>query len=129
MTKQRFSLRPLPIIVTLVFFGDSSSERHVTEMHAYFSGGGSLSTFVAADADGSLRGFVEASLRPCAEGCTTQPVGYIEGIYVQPTFRRCGTARTLVAAVEQWAAFRGCIEFASDCDTDNEDSVRFHQSV
>lgn len=105
------------------------SERHISEMHAYFSGGGSLATFVAADSDDSLHGFIEASLRPCAEGCTTTPVGYIEGIYVAPDFRRRGIARRLVAAVEQWAASNGCTEFASDCLSDNDASIRFHQSV
>ena len=106
-----------------------TSEHHVTEMHAYFSNGGALATFVASDADGSLRGFIEASLRPCAEGCTTHPVAYIEGIFVEPTFRRRGIARGLVAAVEQWGAAAGCIEFASDCHTHNETSIRFHQSI
>jgi aminoglycoside 6'-N-acetyltransferase I len=106
-----------------------TSERHVSEMHTYFSGGGSRATFVAAAADGSLCGFIEASLRPCAEGCTTQPVGYIEGIYVQPTFRRRGIARSLVAAVERWAASRGCVEFASDCHHDNEASIRLHLNL
>jgi aminoglycoside 6'-N-acetyltransferase I len=98
-------------------------------MHAYFSSGGSLATFVAADSDGSLRGFIEASLRPCAEGCTTNPVGYIEGVYVQPDFRRGGIARMLVAAVERWAAASGCVEFASDCHADNNASIHFHRSL
>ena len=106
-----------------------TSERHVSEMHTYFSGGGSLATFVATDSDGSLRGFIESSLRPCAEGCTTQPVGYIEGIFVQPAFRRRGIARRLVAAVERWAASNGCVEFASDCHADNEASIRLHENL
>jgi aminoglycoside 6'-N-acetyltransferase I len=106
-----------------------ASERHVTELHEYFSGGGSLATFVAEESDGQLCGFIEASLRPCAEGCTTRPVGYIEGIFVQPEFRRRGIGRLLVAAVERWAASCGCAEFASDCYTDNEASIEFHQQV
>jgi aminoglycoside 6'-N-acetyltransferase I len=106
-----------------------TSERHVSEMHAYFSGGGPLATFVAEETDGVLRGFIEASMRPCAEGCTTKPVAYIEGIYVAAAFRRRGIARRLVAAVERWAASRGCVEFASDCLHDNEASIRFHLSL
>jgi aminoglycoside 6'-N-acetyltransferase I len=49
-----------------------TSERHATEMHDYFSQGGLLATFIAADSDGQLCGFIEASLRPSAEaarGC------------------------------------------------------------
>ena len=104
-------------------------ERHAMEMHDYFSQGGSVVTFVAGDGDGQLCGFVEASLRPNAEGCTTRPVGYIEGIFVQPAFRRRGIGRLLVAAVEQWAVSCGCAEFASDCHIDNEASILFHRRL
>lgn len=106
-----------------------TSERHISEMHEYFSQGGSLATFVAADIDGRLCGFIEASLRPNAEGCTTKPVGYIEGIFVHPDFRRRGMGRLLVAAVQRWAASSGCVEFASDCHTDNEVSILFHRQL
>lgn len=105
------------------------AERHVSEMHAYFSSGGLLTTFVAEDENGTLRGFVEGSLRPSAEGCTTRPVGYLEGIYVVPDFRRQGVARRLVAALERWAGSHGCTEFASDCHHDNEASIRLHVSL
>jgi aminoglycoside 6'-N-acetyltransferase I len=108
---------------------DCTSERHITETHEYFSQGGSLATFVAEDDDGRLCGFIEASLRPNAEGCTTRPVGYIEGVFVHPEFRRRGIGRLLVAAVRQWAASRSCVEFASDCHTDNEASISFHQEL
>jgi aminoglycoside 6'-N-acetyltransferase I len=112
-----------------VLWPDCASERHVTEMHEYFSSGGKLVTFVAANGDGVLCGFVEASLRACAEGCTTRPVGYIEGIYVEPAFRRRGVARLLVAAVERWAAANGSVELASDCTAENEGSFEFHRRV
>lgn len=102
-----------------------ANERHVTEMHEYFSQGGALVTFVAEDQDGRLCGL----LRPSAEGCTTRPVGYIEGIFVQPEFRRRGIGRLLVDAVERWAASHGAVEFASDCLGDNEDSIRLHQQL
>ena len=108
---------------------DCSVERHITEMHSYFSDGGLLATFVAADGDGSLCGFIEASLRPFAEGCTTKPVAYIEGIFVRAGCRQRGVGRRLVRAVECWGASCGCVEVASDCRADNEMSIRFHVSV
>lgn len=43
-------------------------------------------------------GFVEASLRPYAEGCDTRPVGYLEGGYVAPEWRGQGIGRALVEA-------------------------------
>lgn len=106
-----------------------TSERHITEIHEYFSQDGALATFVAEDTDGHLRGFIEGSLRPSADGCRTRPVGYIEGIFVQPAFRRLGIGRLLVVALERWAASCGAVEFASDCRSDNEASLRFHQEL
>jgi aminoglycoside 6'-N-acetyltransferase I len=98
-------------------------------MRDYSSRNGSFATFVAAEADEKLCGFVEASLRSSAQGCTSRPVAYLEGIFVWPDFRRRGVARHLVAAVEHWAASHGCVEFASDCHTDNEPSVHFHRRL
>src|SRR5262245_1440843 len=117
------------LVMRSVLWPHCSSERHIEEIRAYFSAGGELVTFVAVDTDNSLCGFVEASLRPSAEGCTTRPVGYVEGIFVQPAFRRRGIARKLIEAAERWAVSKGCSEFASDCYIDNEASIRLHQNL
>ena len=72
------------------------------------------------------------SVRPAArlcEGAYTSPVGYLEGIYVEPAFRRCGVAAELVRACEAWARARGCSEFASDTEAENVRSIHFHLSV
>ena len=62
---------------------------------------------VAERPAGGLCGFVEASIRPFAEDCTTRPVGYVEGWFVDPDMRRQGVGRKLVKAAEQWAAAHG----------------------
>ncbi len=64
-------------------------------------------------------GLVEVSLRPYAEGCETSPVGYLEGLYVRPVFRRRGIARLLVREAEAWARAQGCREMASDAELTN----------
>jgi aminoglycoside 6'-N-acetyltransferase I len=74
---------------------------------------------VAARPDGELVGFVEVSLREQAEGCSTRPVGYLEGWYVEPEHRRSGVGRRLVEAAEVWAFGRGCQEMASDALLEN----------
>ncbi|MDH3592805.1 MAG: GNAT family N-acetyltransferase [Planctomycetota bacterium] len=80
-----------------------------------------VTTFVAEADDGTLLGFAEASLRrDPVPGCTTSPVGYLEGWYVAPASRRAGVGRALVAAVERWAAANGCTEMASDALVDND---------
>lgn len=63
------------------------------------------------------------------EGTGSSPVGYLEGTYVAPGFRRQGIARQLCGACESWARDRGCTEFASDCEIDNIDSFHFHLAL
>ena len=76
---------------------------------------------------GAPAGFAQAQLRrDYVEGSSTSPVGYLEGVYVEPDFRRRGFAQALLRACEAWARERGCAEFASDCELDNEASAAFH---
>lgn len=75
-------------------------------------------------------GFAQCQLRnDYVEGTSSSPVGYLEGIFVTPAYQKQGIARALLAACENWAKQRGCSEFASDCELDNQDSLRFHLSV
>jgi aminoglycoside 6'-N-acetyltransferase I len=84
---------------------------------------------VAVSATGTPIGFVELAVRDWAEGCETQPVGYIEGWYVEPEYRRTGVGRRLVEAGEAWARGRGCREMGSDADLSNETSHRAHRAL
>jgi aminoglycoside 6'-N-acetyltransferase I len=70
--------------------------------------------FVAERPGGRLCGMIEISIRDQAEGCQTHNVGYIEGWYVEPAWRRQGVGRRLVEQGEAWARAQGCIEIASD---------------
>jgi aminoglycoside 6'-N-acetyltransferase I len=85
--------------------------------------------FVAERPEGGLCGFVEASIRPWAIGCTAQPVGYVEGWYVDPDVRRIGVGRALVQAAEAWARSRGCRQMASDAEIGNHVSHRAHDAI
>jgi aminoglycoside 6'-N-acetyltransferase I len=74
-------------------------------------------------------GFAEATLRcDYVNGCATSPVAFLEGIYVQPGWRRLGVARQLCNAIEKWAAEIGCSEFASDTELENAASQQMHLS-
>ena len=80
--------------------------------------------------EGRMVGFAQCQLRrDYVEGCETSPVGYLEGVYVEEAHRRRGVAAALVAACQDWARTQGCREFASDCELDNADSLRFHLGV
>jgi aminoglycoside 6'-N-acetyltransferase I len=85
--------------------------------------------FVARLPDGELAGFLEAALRDWAEGCSTRPVGYIEGWYVEPERRKHGVGRRLVEAAETWARSRGCTEMGSDAHVSNTLSHRAHAAL
>ena len=76
---------------------------------------------------GRAVGFAQCQMRSdYVEGTQTSPVGYLEGIYVLPQHRGVGIAGELLAACEDWAREQGGREFASDCELDNADSLRFH---
>lgn len=79
---------------------------------------------------GTPVGFAQCQLRhDYVEGTETSPVGYLEGIYVMPTYRQKGYARELLAECEKWAKAQGCKEYASDCELDNEESYHFHRAM
>lgn len=75
-------------------------------------------------------GFAQCQLRfDYVEGTETTPVGYLEGIFVEEAYRNKGYARELLTKCEAWAKERGCQEFASDCEIDNDSSFQFHRAM
>jgi aminoglycoside 6'-N-acetyltransferase I len=85
--------------------------------------------FVAVAPGSELVGFIETSIRDWAEGCDTEPVGYIEGWFVSAAFRRTGIGRRLVEAAEAWALAQGCTEMGSDAELWNDVSHKAHAAL
>ena len=107
-----------------------SPEDHPVDIERYFADADeNLATFVAESEDGRLCGFLEAATRPYAEGCRSSPVGYIEGWWVDPAYRRQGRGASLVAAAETWARELGLTEIASDANLNNEVSYNAHRAL
>ncbi len=72
-------------------------------------------------------GFAQCGLRTdYVEGTESSPVGYLEGIFVKKGYRNNGYAKELLLTCETWAKNIGCTEFASDCELDNIESLKFH---
>lgn len=113
----------------LALWPHDTAERHLVDMAEYDQPDIKMATFVAERPAGGLGGFLEASLRPYANGCDTKPVGYIEGWYVDEDLRRQGVGGELVQAAEAWAMAQGCTEMGSDCLIDNEVSAHAHQAL
>jgi len=107
-------------------YGDERAV-HVAEVRSFLDGSfrwpwGAL---VAVE-EGRWIGLAELSIRPCAEGCSTSEVAYLEGWYVRPAARGRGVGRALLGAAEAWGRARGCAEFASDTLLENGDGLQAH---
>jgi aminoglycoside 6'-N-acetyltransferase I len=86
--------------------------------------------FIAEESNRQPIGFVEVSLRSHADGCDpSHSVGYIEGWYVAPPYRRKKVGARLIAAAEEWARAQGCREMASDVLLSNPKSQIAHEAL
>ena len=108
-----------------MLWDELSEEEHRDEMFDIYEHTDSQLVLVA-EKDGKLVGFLEASIRPFVEDCDTDNVGYLEGWFVEPVFRRYGIGRDLVKNAERWARKKGCTEMASDAEVGNDLSLEAH---
>lgn len=106
-----------------------SDEDHRTEMLDVLEHPDAQLVLVADLGNGSLAGFLEASIRPYVEDCVTDHVGYLEGWFVEDDYRKNGIGRALVGAAEDWAFEKGCTEMASDAELGNELSLKAHLAL
>jgi aminoglycoside 6'-N-acetyltransferase I len=84
--------------------------------------------FIAQTSDGRHAGFAELAIRKYANGCVSAPVPFLEGIWVEPHFRRKGVAVQLVRYVETFVKARGFREIGSDALLDNKVSYAAHEA-
>ncbi len=108
---------------------DQSKEELKRDQHRILQNPSRNKVLVAVGTDGQLIGFIEGSIRDWAEGCSTEPVGYIEGWFVSAPHRRSGIGRDLVQAAEAWALSMGCSEMGSDAELWNDVSHLAHQAL
>ena len=109
---------------------EHGEQNHPTEIAKFLAGELKMPVSVlVADDNGELLGFAELNIRPYAEGCNTDRVGFLEGWYVMPEARRRGIGRALVVAAEAWARSQGCTEFASNTLAENDLSRVAHHAL
>jgi aminoglycoside 6'-N-acetyltransferase I len=103
---------------------------HLPEMQEQCAQPERYAQFIACSSAGEPQGLVEVALRSdYVNGTDSSPVGFLEGLYVDPAFRQQGIARQLVRAAEQWAREKGCTEMASDALLENTTSHATHASL
>jgi aminoglycoside 6'-N-acetyltransferase I len=84
-------------------------------------------TILCRDDNSEVIAFIDLSIREeYVEGSSSSPVGYVEGIYVKPEYRKQGIARELLRLGEEWSRAHGCTEYASDTEIENVESQAFH---
>jgi aminoglycoside 6'-N-acetyltransferase I len=87
-------------------------------------------TILCRDENGEAVAFIDLSIhKEYVEGSWSSPVGYVEGIYVKPEFRKQGIARELLRLGEEWSRAHGCMEYGSDTELENVESQAFHLRV
>lgn len=110
---------------------DGSEAEHRAEIDRFLAGHADepQGVLLAVDGVGRVVGLAELSIRPCAEGCRTNRVAYLEGWFVDLEARGRGVGRALIEASGEWGRSQGCREFASDCQADDPVSTAAHRGV
>ena len=124
---RKAKLEDLPVLTELALelWHEHAADKMYYDLGKIMVSGESV-FFLAYEADKPV-GFAQCQLRhDYVEGTETSPVAYLEGIYVKEIFRELGFASQLVKSCEDWARAEGCVEFASDCEIDNTESLAFH---
>jgi aminoglycoside 6'-N-acetyltransferase I len=118
------------IVLRCLLWPDGSEHERRIEAETLLRRSDRAVVFLARSPEHETIGFAEATLRDdYVNGCATSPVTFLEGIYVQPDWRRRGVARQLCDAIEKWAAAIGCSEFASDTELGNVASQNMHLAL
>ena len=106
---------------------DCADDIHRVELAEQRSEGHQV--FVLDRGDGTLGGFLEASVRSRVDGSASERVGYIEGWWIDPDLRARGLGRRLVERAERWTRDQGLDEIASDAEIDNQGSIEAHAAL
>ncbi|MEM7439152.1 MAG: GNAT family N-acetyltransferase [Pseudomonadota bacterium] len=103
---------------------DAALEAEITRINRSSKRAGFLAQF-----NGTAAGFAEYGLRDYANGCDSQPVPFLEGVWVADDFRGKGVARALIDFLLERAARQGFTEFGSDVELTNYASQLMHERL
>lgn len=102
---------------------------HDAETREYFENQPEGPIVLVAEVDERVVAFLELDFRKYAPGCSSSPVPFIEGWYVEPGLQGRGIGRALIEAAEAHARAAGHHEIASDAEIDNVDGIAAHVAL
>jgi len=109
-------------------YSDLDEAFHDEEM-AWLLASDEAACFLAWSDEGRAIGLLELTLRNFVDGCIGRPVGYIEGLYLEPDHRGQGHGPRLVAFAADWFKSRGCKDMATDAEATNAEAQAFYRRV
>ena len=108
-----------------ILWPNSTAQEHLSEIQEFIRRD-SFRAWMAFDGIKNV-GFSEASIRPFANGCDSRPVVFLEGVWIEESYRNQGIGRKLVEAVQLWALNKGIFEIGSDAEISNFQSHICHK--
>ena len=106
---------------------DWTVERHLTDIDNMLKDD-KFTGYLAIDNAGQAVGFAEICIRDYANGCTQQPVPFLEGIWIDEHYRRSGVGSLLIKTITSELKAQGFIELCSDILENNLQSHRAHEN-
>jgi aminoglycoside 6'-N-acetyltransferase I len=105
---------------------DTPLDRHLSDIDRMLQSDKDTCYF-ALDARDDPIGFAEICIRDYANGCTQQPVPFLEGIWINADHRRDGIGEALIADIARRLTAQGYVELCSDILETNHQSHRAHE--
>lgn len=109
-------------------YTDTDDVFHKEEM-ALITSSDIFTCFIAENDAGQAIGFIELSLRNIVDGVIGGPVGYIEGIYLDPEYRNKGVGQALISGAMDWFRNKGCQQVATDTEIDNHSAQAYFEKL
>ena len=95
----------------------------------YFEAAREAPIVFVAEVDRRIVGFLELDYRKYAPGCSSSPVPFVEGWYVESGLQGRGIGRALVDAAHARARAAGHHEIASDAELENTGGIAAHRAL
>ena len=110
----------------LRLWDDLTAEQNMQEVERYLRDSNYTVYMVRSDKKQAI-GFAEVNIRDYANGCTQQPVPFLEGIWIDPDLQRHGIGQKLIEHISDSIRAQGFCELCSDILETNQSSHKAHQ--